>query len=192
MRSDPRAGVLARAFQDDPLFEFVHPDPERRRRDLPWLFGGCLRHAGRRGGVVTAGGGAAVAAWVPDTDIHIGPAQAAGAGMLTAPLRVGPAAVGRLDDHEVACEARIHDLVEPGFAYLWLVGVEPDKRGTGLGGEVVRETVATLADRFPTVALRTENEANTGLYRHLGFEQLAAFTPPATGLPTWIMARPTS
>ena len=30
--------MLARAFQDDPAWEWVLPDPERRAELLPWLF----------------------------------------------------------------------------------------------------------------------------------------------------------
>ena len=30
--------VIARAFQDEPLYEYVFPDPEERARVLPWHF----------------------------------------------------------------------------------------------------------------------------------------------------------
>jgi hypothetical protein len=55
------ASVLARAFQDDPFYRFLCPDPERRRAVLPWLFASWMRYVQRTGRAwVTAGGEGAV------------------------------------------------------------------------------------------------------------------------------------
>jgi hypothetical protein len=34
---DAAAAVMARAFQHDPLFVYIYPDPAERVRHLPWI-----------------------------------------------------------------------------------------------------------------------------------------------------------
>lgn len=65
----PATTTLARAFEDDPMFEWVFPDPEtrlRRLRRLRRLNRVPLGYATRYGLVTTqTDGGRCVAIWVP-------------------------------------------------------------------------------------------------------------------------------
>ena len=59
------AGVMARAFQDDPAWAWVVPDEERRRRVLPTLFRSGLKLESLRGNIIRSKDGAGVAIWMP-------------------------------------------------------------------------------------------------------------------------------
>ena len=81
--------MLARAFQDDPAWEWVLPDPERRAELLPWLF--------RVGFDVTAadvwttpGEVRGAARWLPPGRTAMRVAAALRA-VVTTPLRLGSA-----------------------------------------------------------------------------------------------------
>lgn len=190
--ADRVGGVLARAFVDDPMFRYVLPDPGDRRRHLPALFAGSARHAGRHGGVATAGGGAGVAVWTDDRHMAIGLLDSIRAGMLTLPLRIGPRALARLQRHDHPATELVRRASTAPFAYLQALGVEPARRGTGLG----RATVAAALDQmraagFARCVLRTEHAANVGLYEHLGFARTGTGHVDASGLDVWTFARPT-
>jgi GNAT superfamily N-acetyltransferase len=64
---------------------------------------------------------------------------------------------------------------EPNW-YLGVIGVAPEKKGTGLGGRLMREYCARSdADAASKgVYLETGNSANVPFYRHHGFEVLHA------------------
>lgn len=179
--------MLARAFHDEPLFRYALPDERRRARALPEVFAGTLRHAQRYGAVI--GDDRAVSSWVPLTRLEIGPVDAWRAGLAATPVRLGPAASWRLLRHEAAADRRVRALAESSWAYIPLVGVDPQRQGTGLGRQVVGATVEALRGRFPAVILRTEQARNVGFYDSLGFGLVEEFTVPASGLAVWVLVR---
>lgn len=184
--------VLSAAFADDPMFVHVLPDPATREPRLQRLFAGSARHAGRHGGVEIVGEGGAVALWLHPAHMQIGPLAAARSSMLTLPLRVGPGAMGRLQRHEADALALVRRTAPGPFGYLQSLGADPRRRGSGLGRLAVEQTIDRMAAAgLPWCVLRTENERNVGLYRHLGFEDRASEVMAASGLRTWVFARPT-
>lgn len=144
------------------------------------------------GGVALAGDGAGVAGWVDDQSIEIGLAAAVASRMLLLPLRFGPAAMARLQRHERHVEPLVHAAIPGRFAYLWVLGVDPSRRGEGLGRATVAVALEQMREAgFDRCVLKTEQPDNVGLYEHLGFEVATATTVPASGLRPWVMVRPT-
>ena len=72
MREIAPAALLAAAFHDDPMFVFIEPDEERRRRVLPWFFGAASR-LGQRLGRLDIDPGAGAAIWLrPGAKLGVG------------------------------------------------------------------------------------------------------------------------
>jgi GNAT superfamily N-acetyltransferase len=176
---DPRVETLVAAFRDTPVAAWAMPDAGTRARALPHTFAGAVRHAERHGGVISIAGGGGVALWVPDAHVRVDLPDAVRAGLLRAPLDIGPARLARLRRYEHALDeiTRTASAAMP-FAYLWFVAVRPELRGTGLGRQLVEGAVAQArAAGFGQMLLRTQQPANEGLYRHLGFAELARAAP---------------
>lgn len=183
------AGVLARAFQDDPVLRAVLPNEEQRRRKLPWLYDRLLRYCFLYGTTYTLPSLSGVACWLPPgwTELSIG--RIARSGLLAMPLRMGPAAFGRFNVYtKVASELRRRNTPDR-YWYLWSLGVDPPHQGQGVGGRLIRP-VLEQADASGTACyLETEKERNVAFYAKRGFRVATEERVPRLGLTTWSMIR---
>jgi ribosomal protein S18 acetylase RimI-like enzyme len=186
------AASLAAAFHGGQLFSHALPDPAVRAARLPWLFEGTLRHCRRHGRILRVGDAAAVAGWVPGPRLVLPPLDLVRTGLLATPLRLGPAATWRLEQHEKPTERRLLAALTPATAYLWVLGVRPDAQGTGAGGAALRGALASMgAAGFDRCLLRTDDAANVGFYARHGFAVVEHLTDVPSGLPAWLLAAPT-
>lgn len=181
------AAVLARAFHDDPMLVFVEPDPQRRRRVLPWFFAAAVRLGHRRGRVDETPDGAAI--WLTPGRTELGPAALLGSGLLQAPLRFGPAAFRRFAALTGAFEAvgaAVHG--DAPFWHLFILGVNPPAQGAGLGGRLLAPVLAKADAAGQPCYLETLAERNLSFYRRHGFDLATGERRP--GLPPfWTMRR---
>ena len=187
------ATTLAGAFQDDPLFSWVQPDPERRRSGLLPVFRAVVRRCAALGGVVDIDEGGGVATWLPAQRAPVGPVDLLRFGMLGAPRWLGPTGAVRLVRHDATADPLIERHAGPGDAYLWALGADPHRRGQGLGRRAVQECVGRAAEAGSSrLLLKTENPANVPLYEHLGFHVVDQHDVAVSGLTVWVFARQTS
>lgn len=158
------AGLMARAFVDDPVSRWIWPDREVRYRALAETMVPYGARALDHGTGLVAGDFAAAALWLPpgvtmDGDDFIGmlaesvPEPALGQYLEQA---------DRLDRHHPA---------EPHW-YLPMIGADPAHRGQGHGTALLAHGLALAdRDRLP-VYLESSAAANLTLYLRHGFEVL--------------------
>lgn len=175
--------LLARAFQGDPAFGWIFPDPADRARRLPRLFRVLFDSDAIGMRLLTAGGEAATL-WRPPGRIHTsrwdmvrhGPALLWALGPA---LRRALAVADAIDAH----------MPDGAFWYLHVAGCDPARQGRGHGAAAVRGGLRRAAGRLPTY-LETPTERNLGFYRGLGFEMTGEWTVPGGGPRFWSMLRP--
>ncbi len=182
------AGVLARAFIDDPLVMAICPAPvaERQRR-MWWSFRVAVRShilAGQPAWNI-AGPNAAAAGVIlvtrsrprmqarPDLAFELRGLAHFG---LAASVRGFRAA------QTIAAQAP----PQP-FTYLRTLGVDPQWQGRGLGARLV-DWVVRAAPPGPPIYLETAKEGNLGFYARHGFVCVGDF--PCLGVPVWRLIRP--
>lgn len=164
---DRVAAVLARAFEDDPLWTWVlaRPDGEDRRARLARFFGamGARMHA-RHQLVFTAGDFAGAAVWAPPGEWKH---------RFTDEVRVAPAVLGafglsvvRLLRLLVRVE-RAH-LREPHY-YLFAIGADPKWQGRGVGSALLAPMLRRCDDERLPAYLESSNPANVPFYQRHGF-----------------------
>ncbi len=164
----PLAGVLARAFYDDPPFVWMLPDSRTRQLRARRLFATILRaEAMRHGGVeVAIQGGAVVGGtiWLPPGHWHPTTTQQ----LLSLPgyiralgRRLGPSSVLQ------SALSRAHPR-EPHW-YLYVIGVEPDRQGQGVAGSLLRSRLRRCDHEGQPAYLESSKVTNVPLYEHFGF-----------------------
>jgi len=172
--------------------EYVFPDEAARARTLPQLFDPALRCCEYYGGVELEADGddiGGIAAWLSGERFPLKVWHLIRSGMIATPLHTGIAAVRRLQDYETACEQLIDARYDEEYAYLWSLGVAPDRHGQGLGGRLVRRCCKAMAEDHRICVLKTENPSNVPLYEHIGFRTVYTDTVPSSGLPVWVMEK---
>jgi GNAT superfamily N-acetyltransferase len=183
------AGVLARAFHDDPVFSWVLHADARRLRMLERAFELFLRRVWlEQEETFTTAGVAAVAVWEPPGSWKHG----AGEQLRLLPAMLG--AFGRRIPRVLRALATLEagHPAEPSYAphyYLPFIGVDPPWQGRGLGAATLAP-VLERCDRDGVPAfLEASTARNRALYERHGFEVSEEFAL-GRGAPTqWRMWR---
>ncbi len=186
---DEASHVLARAFFDDPMVMYVIPDDEKRRRHLPWFFRLAARYGNLWGENFTTPGkvdGAAI--WLPPGDNITKPLRMIRLGLLAAPFKFGLPSFMRFFTALNRLEHLHKRDVPPEHWYLFVLGVDPERQGQGVGGTII-QPVLERADRdhLPCY-LETMKERNVTFYRKQGFEVVVDDVFP-NGPHYWTMKR---
>lgn len=162
----PRIGaMLARAFHDDPVFDWMLPDRTSRIGRMERLFALLLRLHGPHARIFAAPDDGCASIWQPPgtAGVPFTTMLANGLTMLRVFGRHLPRALAVSD----AIEAHFP---EGKFWYVHFVGVEPALQGKGWGRAMMREGLAHVAaDGLPTY-LETARPENVAFYLGLGFQ----------------------
>jgi ribosomal protein S18 acetylase RimI-like enzyme len=177
--------VLARAFQDDPLFCAIVPDGARRRHGLPVLFREVMRRLHLPDDTAwTTDDLAGAALWCPPgrwkvhvlTEARMAPAILAAFGARVVPMLRVLAQV----------EAR-HPIDRP-HHYLRVLGCDPSRQGQGVGSRLLRPMLEELDRTGQHAYLESSNERNHPFYRRHGFEIIEEIRT-RIGPSVWLMWR---
>lgn len=175
---EPIAGVLARAFYDDPVWGWACPDPERRLEQLHALWGVLSGAAIPHESVWTAPGCAAVSVWIPPGKPELG---AEDEDRLVAVIEdmLGAGAERVFGIFERFEDAHPHDRGD--HHYLSLLGTDPAHAGQGLGMGLLAANLARIDAAGGAAFLESTNPANERRYARLGFARCGEFQLPEDG-----------
>jgi GNAT superfamily N-acetyltransferase len=182
--------TLARAFDVDPIWAAVFPEPTRRATALSAMFRGLVRvheYAGRPLSTVEI---SAVALWRPpgvrQRWWHTVQSR------FTLPRVVAAFSADerrRLLGTLRQFEGRRHEIVPTPHWYLESLGVDPDRQGQGLGSLLVRHVLAQADTTSHPVYLETETPRTVAFYERLGFAVAEQHVARELDLPVWLMVR---
>lgn len=170
------AEVLARAFHADPVFCWILPAERSRARRLRRFFAAELRHESlRHGGVEVACDGGrivGVAVWFPPGTWSAGTEVRALPGYIGAfGRRLGSAV------RVMSVMVRAHPREQPHW-YLAIIGVDPPRKGQGVGAALLRSRLERCDQEGVPAYLESSNPENVPLYEHFGFQVTGALDLP--------------
>lgn len=73
--------------------------------------------------------------------------------------------------------------------YLLIIGVDPQFKGKGYAGKLLRPMFARIDEEGLPCYLETLGEKNVTLYEHFGFRMVEKSAIPETKLTSWAMLR---
>jgi len=167
------AAVLARSFFDDPVISWLVPDERTRDRRQRVFYRAELGHAHANGLVLTTDDHAGAALWLAPKRWKVD---------TVAMLRQTPAVIrsfGRRIPAALALQKAMDEAhpSEPHW-YLAVLGTDPDRQGTGVGGALIRG-VTDRCDATGTGAyLESSKIANVPYYERFGFVVTEEITMP--------------
>jgi len=186
------ARVLAEAFEDSPVTRWIVPSPRMRPTALRAFFGSGARDALRHGRVWVADDGGRIvgaAVWLaPGGYPMTTRRELRTAAPVLALLPIAPRAVRRSLQYQAAV-TRVHTKDE--HWYLVSIGVEPSRRGSGLGTALLAPGLAAASADGRPCYLETEKERNLPFYGRHRFEVTVHLEHPTGTAPqVWCMYRP--
>ena len=179
------AGVLARAFHEDPAFGWVLRGDERRMKILERGFELFLRRVWiEHEETYTTAGTVAVAAWEPPGQWKV---------PIGKQLRLLPAMARAFGRHLPRVLKALTVLEgkhprEPHY-YLAFIGVEPEWQGRGLGGAVMGPVLDRCDELGMPAFLESSTPRNRVLYERHGFTVMEEFKLGKGAPPQWRMWR---
>ena len=186
------AGVVgARAFHNDPFFEYLAPRPIQRARGLSLFCRSYVSVLGDAGHILGArrpdGRLVGVAAWVKPGCYPLSiPAQLRQGGGAFWALARRPKALLDGGKYLLAIE-KVHP--HERLWYLQLLVVDPSMQRLGIGGMLQRPGMASADEDGLACYLETQNPDNLPYYRRFGYEVVRELRPVKNGPPLWTMRR---
>jgi len=189
-QNDLGARILTDAFMDDPMYQAIFPQPERRGRALSDVWSGLLKYSQRYGEVYTTPDVAGVACWLSPGNTEV---------TFVGNIRTGfalPRAVMKfsaertqfmhaMDFIDIEHKRLVH---EPHW-YLWALGVSPDHQGKGIGGRLLEPVLARADEKEVPCYLEAVTEPNVAFYEKSGFKVIWDGDTPIQGVHVWMMLR---
>jgi GNAT superfamily N-acetyltransferase len=184
--------TLTAAFDEDPMFRFLLPDAERRRAWLPLIMAMALHQSRPAGQVCTPAGGAAsgILAMIPPGAY---PPPLRLASFLARPGRRPPLAAPTRQLMRVGRDVvRLMEQAHPRQPHLYVlvVGVDPARKGLGLGRQLLQHAVESAERAGVPAYLETSNRVNLGFYARFGFEVEQELHARDGAPPVWTLLRP--
>ena len=186
----PAAEMLARAFQDDPLFAFFIPDASERKNKSPSIFQVMIHYGLLYGETyATSPNLEGVAVWLPSEKAHMTLWGDIRSGGLSLFLKLGIKSVLRqlsYSDYGYSVHKRHapfrHWLLQP-------LGIDPMFQGKGYGSTLLKAMFARIDQEHLPCYLDTQTEKNVSFYQQHGFKVVEEFTLPGTKFNNWAMLR---
>lgn len=178
--------VLARAFDDDPLANWVVVQDGKRKERLRRYFDVPIRHvAARRGEIYTTGDVLGAAVWMPP--------GVSGAGFFDE-LRMLPrmlrcTGVRRLPAILLGLLAVEKKRPRIPYWYLMALGVEPAFQGRSIGTQLMAPVLARCDSEGVPAYLESSKERNIPLYERNGFRVTDEVEVARGGPKVWLMWR---
>jgi ribosomal protein S18 acetylase RimI-like enzyme len=174
------AGVLGRAFADDPVMAWIFPADADRARRATALFAALIEHVhGRHGGTYVAGSAGdpvAAAIWDPPGAWRVPVATT---------VRAMPSMVRalRFALHRAFVVSTLDERAHPAAPhwYLAYVGTEPQHQRQGAGGALLRAGLARADSTGLPSYLECSDPANVGFYERFGFRVVGEIGLPRGG-----------
>jgi ribosomal protein S18 acetylase RimI-like enzyme len=181
---DALAGSLARAFEDDPLTEFIFPARNRLQR-LQRFFVSDLRAVYlRHDDIWTTTDLAGAALWAPPDKWRRSAWEV---------IRTAPATTRALGNRVAAALGALSVIERnhpPGpHYYLGGLGTDPSSQGKGVGSAVIAPVLARCDEQGIGAYLESSKEKNLAFYNRHGFEVTRELRIPRGGPPIWLMWR---
>jgi GNAT superfamily N-acetyltransferase len=184
--------ALVQSLRHDPFYlaitEGHGADETRRSEALSRYFDYSMTEGARVGRCIQSVDAPAAAVWL----LPLSPERAAAeASAKAAFIRSALEPEGADNYHRIVefMASRSRSVISSAAWYLSIVGVAPSAQGQGVGGRLVRATLAEADQVGAPSFLETFSQRNVTLYERLGYSVVASYEEPITESQYWIMQR---
>ena len=183
------ASILAKAFQNDPMYKYVIRNDKKREKELLWLMKKVVYYSLLYGETFITKSKDGCICWLPPCQTKLTIMRILRTGLHAIVFKFGIAAYKRFDDN-MSYTDKIHDkYASYPHWYLWAIGVKPTCQGKGIGGKLLQPILSIANDTQIPCYLETHNELNLQFYEKYGFKVVSEGRVHKHNLKVWAMIR---
>jgi ribosomal protein S18 acetylase RimI-like enzyme len=183
------ARLFAAAFARDPVFDWLARPGGRRAVALQRFFYWVLRERSLpHGETWISEDGFSAAAWIPPYSGHEPATLKEELRLL--PVILGLTGVSRFSRGAAMAAALEHAHPKEPFFYLAFLGVAPRFQGSGIGSQLLEQTLALIDAAGAPAFLENSHPRNIKLYERAGFEVVREIVARPDAPPLFAMWRP--
>lgn len=189
-QSRKAAEVVSSAFFHYPMLTHYFPDPERRKRWMPWYMEKTLDCAVRYGEVFVTSDFSGVMFILPPGHTRLTKVEYIQNGFLFVPFVMGYRNYVKNDE----CESFVADTQERLMSgrdhyYLWGLVADPKTQRKGIGSALLKVLTDKCDAESMPIYLETHEQKNVAYYERFGFKLIHKDTIPKHGLDIFCMLR---
>ena len=186
----PAAEMLARAFHEYALLPYFFPD-EAVREKVSFYFLAMALYSGVRYGEVyaTSPNMEDVAIWYHSSQYPLSTWKAIRCIPWKVIMNFARYSGSVMQPTGRYIEAVHKRLVTFSHWYLEIIGVDPEERGKGYAGKLIRLMLTRIDREGLPCYIETLDEKNVAIYERYGFEMIEESSIPDTSLTCWAMLR---
>ncbi|MEO1372754.1 MAG: GNAT family N-acetyltransferase [Cyanobacteria bacterium J06635_10] len=181
---DQASQILAAAFNQDPLFEYVLPQ-EGKDKLLYGLWKTILRYSLPLNSVYATPELKGIAVWIPPGEFPLNPLKLLLGGLYKFPFQIGLKRIRKLTLFNLLEQYHKQDMSVPHW-YLLGLGVSPNYQGQGIGGSLIQPILKQADEEGLPCYLETDTPGAVRFYQRHGFEILRTSEQPVE---FWTMKR---
>ncbi|MFX1451176.1 MAG: GNAT family N-acetyltransferase [Promethearchaeota archaeon] len=187
----PAGKMLARAFEDNPIFIYLIPDTIERKNKLRYIFEFIIHYGVLYGEVYAPSSNLeGVAAWLPSEKAYKTIKRMILSGGENVLKKLGRDFYVKKSKPLEDWTDSIHKRLAP-FRHWYLepLGVDPKFQGKGNASILLKAMLVRVDQEQLPIFLITNLEKNVQIYQHFGFKILEQATFPGTNWRNWFMLR---
>ena len=186
---DAACRVVEQAFASDPALTHLLPDPDKRARTAPHIARAFLRYGMSHGIVWCTDDVSGVALRRPPGKEHMSLLGILTSGIAWLPFHLGIRGTWRMLMADRETTARHRRLMRGPHWYLWMIAVDPNRQGEGLGGQLMARTFEQADALGVPCYLETSHPRAKSIHEAHGFISREQGVIPGTDLMVWSMVR---
>ena len=178
--------VLGTAFQNDPHFVLIMPDPDYRREKIHHLFRCIVNYGIIYGEVYSPSPGIeAVSVWLRSKDYNLTEGRLIRSGFFRLLWQVDKETLNRFREYGEEMERMHRESAPYEYWYLWALGASPELQKKGLASKMLRAMLERIDKERLPCWLETNGDINESIYEKFGFEvvkRASALGEPGCGM----------
>jgi len=182
--------ILCESFKDNPLWKHLIPNPDKRENEMVLLWELFVRYGIKYGrAFVTSKNVEGVSLWTSSQYAKMTFWRQFRCGGFKVLRKLGVGFLKRSNVVNKTLSLAHEKYAPPDHWYLLQLAVDPNHRGKGFAGKLLRDFFAqTKKDQKPYY-LETGVKENVSMYQHLGFEAVGTIIIPKIQVKMWFMVR---
>ncbi|MBY8978882.1 MAG: GNAT family N-acetyltransferase [Candidatus Lokiarchaeota archaeon] len=183
------SNILSKAFQHDPIFNYIILDTNQRLKTLNLYFQHVIKYGLCYGEVYSSPNFEGISVWLPPKNSSHTRWKAIKTGALALPVKVKWKYL-TLQNKIYKFTNNLHKKFAPyPHWYLSLIGVGPNHQGIGFGQQLLSTTINKIDLESKPIYLETNKEKNVELFKQFGFCILQKVILPGTKIFHWSLLR---